>query len=236
MSKTKIAIIAVNHNIPKEISDRFIWSAKNSEREIPFDLFLGSHEDHMESFRKTTILNDILRKIIDSYNVIIQTDIDMLIPPSIIKRTVECVRGNSNCYHCNFRYVEAKEVDGWNKTGYNTIPWVNIQHRKLFCASGSWNGMSNLTWKRSNGFCEAIFYLGGPDTEFYRRSMKRGILWNQENELPLSHINHKKRSIPKQGKKNLSIAKRYPIDYNWLYRRCDGVSPTKILDIGVNHK
>jgi len=235
MVKPKIAILAVNNNLKTNIQERFIWSLKNSEKKIPFDIFLGGHSKSTEAFRKTTIINDILRKITGSYSFIIQTDIDMLIPPNLIKITMDNLRTNNHCYHVNFHYVESNEMDTWMAKGYGSIPWGEINNRPVFHASGSWNGMSRESWIRSNGFCEAIYYLGGPDTEFFRRSMQRGIVWMQENALPLSHINHPRRAIPKQGKKNLSIAKRYPLDYNWLYRRLREVCETTITKIGVNY-
>lgn len=226
-------MVVTNHIDPK-IIDRFVWSASNSEKSQPFDIYFGCHSNPNEPFRKTTILNDILREILPTHTYIIQTDIDMLIPFGLINMTMENLKSSNTCYHCNYRYVEDKEVDQWKRCGYQTIPWVEIQKRKLFCASGSWNGMDNLTWRRSNGFCEAIYYLGGPDTEFYRRSIQQGIVWRQDNAQALAHINHKRRSVPKQGKKNLTMSKRYPKDYNWIYRRMDGVSETTITKIKVN--
>lgn len=235
MSKPKLAIMAVSHNIDSDIIRRFIWSLRASETKIPFDIFLGSHKNPKETFRKTTILNDIIRQIINTHPVMVQTDIDMMTPPGLLQSTINFTLTGLHCYHCNYRYVESEEVERWMKVPYRFLPWNEIRKRKTFRASGSWNGMSSLSWLKSNGFCEEIYNLGGPDTEFYKRTSKLGIRWLQDNNFPLSHINHKRRSVPKQGEKNLQLAKSFSIDYNWLKHRKDGVCNSTIERIGVNY-
>jgi hypothetical protein len=233
--KNKIAILVVSNQIGQKTQDQFVWNIKASEPKLPFDLFLGSHSNMNETFRKTTILNDMLRETLDKYDCVVQTDIDMLIPPNLIRITLEHSKVDNLCYHCNYRYVEENEFIKWKTNGWKFIDWVSLVQRPCFKASGSWNGMNSKTWRKSNGFCEAIFNLGGPDTEFFRRCIKLGIDWKQDNGLALSHINHpRRRKIAKQGKKNLEIAKRFPIDYNWLYHREKNICATNIIKIGVN--
>jgi hypothetical protein len=233
ISKSEIAIIVVNHNVDPKIQERFIWSVKGSAGKIPVDIILGRHTDKNSVFRKTTILNDILRKNIDSYKYIVQTDIDMLIPPHIINNTVSKVQDHVRCFHVNYRYVEAEEVNAWMKLGYASTPWKDISKRPLFRASGSWNGMNRDCWKKSNGFCEEIFNLGGPDTEFYIRTVKNQIPWYKDDSTPLAHINHPRRSVPKQGEKNMTLAGKFKNDFNWLQNRYRGVCETIIEKINV---
>jgi hypothetical protein len=235
MSKSQIAIIVAAHNINKDIIDRFIWFAKNSESNLAFDIILGSHESSKETFRKTTILNDILRENLANYNIFIQTDIDMLIPPHLIQYTSHIASTDNLCFHCNYRYVEAEEADKWTSGPYFSIPWREISLRKKFSASGSWNGLNRTSWIKTHGFNESIYNLGGPDTEFYMRSVKLGIRWLQDNNIPLSHINHKRRSVPKQGKQNMNTAKQFPTNYDWLNNRHAKTSPTILNYTRVNN-
>jgi hypothetical protein len=228
--------MVVANNIDPNVLERFVWGIRGSETRMPFDILFGKHENPKETFRKTTILNDILRENLDKYETLVQTDIDMLIPPNLIAMTHIRAKDIKTCFHCEFRYVGTEEVKKWMLTGYPTIPWTSFGNRKRFCASGSWNGMSSATWRVSGGFNESIFNLGGPDTEFYLRCLKLKINWVRELNCFLSHINHRRRAVPKQGKQNLSTARKYPLNYQWLSNRFEGVSPTIITKIGVNYK
>lgn len=236
MSKAELAVFIVNNNIDNRITERFIASIRGGEREIPLDILIGSHANPNEVFRKTTIFNDILRQGIKEYKVMIQTDVDMFVPPGLIRHTRDVVTNKDVCYHSEFRYTEPEEIDKLLASGYKNIPWKAILTRPCKAATGAWNGMNIKTWIRSNGFNEEIYNLGGPDTEFNLRSLKLNIKWIREKTFALSHVNHPRRSIPKQGQLNMTNAKKYSTDYNWLKNRYPNVSPTIIQKIKVNYQ
>jgi len=220
----KIAIIAVADNVDPLIVKRFLWGIDSSRSGFPVDVILGRHRNPEKTFSKTTILNDIIRENIKKYEVIVQTDIDMFIPPNLIRATYSHCSRVPGCFHSTFRYAEPKEVDGKK---YKNLPWKSFSSRTVNYASGSWNGLRNFLWNEFGGFCEAITRLGGPDSEFYLRSKKNGMHWYISNQYPLLHINHPRRAITKQGKKNLSEARKFPADTNWLRKRNKEIGPTK---------
>lgn len=235
MNKPEVAIFIVGNNIDQKIIERFIASISGSEKSIPLDILIGNHENPQEIFRKTTIFNDILREGIRKYKFMIQTDVDMFIPPNLIQHTVNCISERDICYHSEFRYTEPDEIDRWLQRGYENIPWNEILNRPVKAATGAWNGMNIRTWIKSNGFNEEIYNLGGPDTEFNLRSLQLNIRWKREKIFPLSHINHPRRSVPKQGELNMKISKNNPHNYNWLENRHKTTSPTIIQKIKVNY-
>lgn len=215
-STAKIAIIAVHNRIKSSIVNRFLWAIERSEPEIAFDVFLGKHKKKNQTFFKTVILNDLLRKTIPNYDFIVQTDIDMLIPPGLIRATYQHGLYFDGCYHANYYLVKPKEI---KKCSYKNIPWEKFLKRKPQSASGSWNGMRNNMWDEIGGFCERIISLGGPDSEFYIRSKKHYVNWKIVSDFALGHVNHSRRPVKKQGKKNLKIARSYSNSYNWLKNR-----------------
>jgi len=224
-STVSIAIMAVANNIPKPTVKRFLWGIGQSEKKMPFDVVIGQHKDKNQKFYKTVILNDILRQIIKKYDVIVQTDIDMLIPPLLIRNSLQYCMHFDGCFHCNYYLMKPEELKGRK---YKNINWNEIAKRKVRGASGSWNAMRNYMWNEAGGFSEAVALLGGPDSEFYLRSKKRGMHWHVTTQFPLAHINHSRRKVRKQGKRNLAAAKKFPIEYNWLKNRSKSVGPTKI--------
>jgi hypothetical protein len=231
-STPKLAIMVAANNVDPKIVKRFLWGVSNSEKKFPFDVILGNHREPTQKFYKTVILNDIIRTFIRKYDVLVQTDIDMLIPPLLICNTYHFCMRRETCYHCNYHLLDLKEIDGLK---YGKIPWVSIRKRKSMTASGSWNGLRNYMWNEMGGFCEAIALLGGPDSEFYMRSVKNNYIWYTTSNYPLCHINHPRRPITKQGKKNLSVARQFPITYNWLKNRNRNVCKTKfkVFSFGV---
>lgn len=224
-STPRIALMTVANSVSADVVDRFVWGAKHSEQNIPFDIYIGDHKDETQKFYKTVILNDILRNILDKYDVLVQTDIDMLIPPNLIKRTLQFCSLRNNCFHCCFHHLNLKEIPNMK---YKHINWNEIKKKKVISASGSWNGMNRDLWKKSGGFSEVIFNLGGPDSEFYMRTRSQGIVWTVVNTFPLCHISHKRRSPQRRGRKNLSLARKYPKSYNWLRHRNPKVCGTNI--------
>lgn len=228
----KVAIMVVGNNIPQEVIDQFLWGINGSAKAAIRDghwkgnVLVGSHEDSKQKFFKTTILNDILRRSLKTYDVLIQTDIDMIPSPNLISKTLFHCMGSNGCFHSNFIHAERNQLT----EDYSQMPWMDFYKSRKYCsASGSWNGMNSETWKQSGGFSEVISLLGGPDSEFYIRTSKNGINWHVESPFPpLLHINHKRRNLTRQGKKNMKRARQYPNDYNWINNRNEKVCKTII--------
>jgi len=209
--KKDIAIIAAAQNISPETIERFKDGVRSSKPAYGYDILIGGSKE--EKFFKTKILNQLIRDNLNKYNVIIQTDIDLIVPPTLINRTYEGVAyGNRTAYHHSLRYVDAKQIAGLRYDKYPFLEWVNLQ--SMFC-SGCWNGMSVETWRRTRGYNEEMFAWGYEDTEFFHRSRRLGIQWIKRKEFALVHINHETRQ-KNMVKENTSVGNKYADQTDWL--------------------
>lgn len=212
MNKTDIAIIAVAQNISQDIIERFKSSIKSSSPKYSFDILIGTSDDKI--FSKTKILNSLLRRTIDKYTVIIQTDIDLIIPPDLINETFEKTFNKDRfAYHHNLRYIEEKEIKKLDYLNYPFKKWIMLESK--FC-SGCWNGMSSKSWIKTKGYNEEMIKWGYEDTEFFNRSRRLGIFWIKTKSYPLVHINHQKRQTNNVSE-NTKIGNRYSDQTDWLF-------------------
>jgi hypothetical protein len=233
----KVAILVVGNNLSQSVIDQFLWGINGSAHDAIRDnhykgnVLIGSHEDQEQKFFKTTILNDMIRQSLKTYDIMIQTDIDMIPPPSLISKTLYHCLNSDSCFHANFLHAEPDILT----EDYRKMPWMKLYQSAKYCsASGSWNGMNRNTWIKSGGFSEVISLLGGPDSEFYIRTSKKGIDWHVESPFPpLLHINHKRRNLTRQGKKNMKRARQYPNDYDWINNRNPKVCKTSIQQFPI---
>lgn len=214
MGLPEIGIIAIAQNIPKDIISRFTNSIKQSLPAYSYEILIGSSDDPI--FCKTKILNKLLRENFHRYQVIIQTDIDVLVPSALVNQTYEAViGGKQTAYHHSLRYIDPKEIKNLVYDKYPFKEWRNLP--TSFC-SGCWNGMSIESWKRSLGYNEDMIAWGAEDTEFFQRSMRLGIHWIKSNAYPLVHINHPNRQ-PNMAAENTQKGKLYSDKTNWFTRK-----------------
>lgn len=212
MNPADIAIIVVAQNISPQIIKRFENSIKYSHPQHSYQIVIGKSDENI--FYKTRILNELLRKCFDYFKVIIQTDIDLIIPPNIIDRTFEMVyQHDQQAYHHVLRYVDFPN-DIRKYSQYPFKEWIEVHPR--FC-SGCWNGLTPTGWKMSRGYNEDMSAWGNEDTEFYHRSMRLGIKWLKEDRFPLVHINHPPRQVDNSAK-NIEIGNLYSDETDWLMR------------------
>jgi hypothetical protein len=206
-----IAIIVVAQNISKAIIKRFKLCAEKSCRSLKFDIYIGDSKE--ELFYKTKILNSLLRKVVDRYSVVIQTDIDLVIPPGIIEKTFQRVMSHPDyAYHHVLRYVQEEDIQS---NSYESYPWEKWRSvTPIFC-SGGWNGMSSQTWLKSRGYNEKMYAWGYEDTEFYHRAKRLGIKWFKDDSFSLVHINHQPRQI-NRVEENTSIGDQYSDETDWI--------------------
>lgn len=211
MKKKDIAIIVAAQNIPKETIERFQNSIHHSRPAYSYDIIIGSSQE--ERFFKTKILNRLLRENFEKYNVIIQTDIDVVVPPVLINQTYEKVNGGTRtAYHHALRYIDPKHLEGLTYEKYPFLEWVNS--KSTFC-SGCWNGMSCPTWRRTRGYNEEMYAWGYEDTEFFNRSRRLGIQWIKSHEFALMHINHPDRQR-NMVNENIKLGNKYSDKTNWF--------------------
>ena len=209
--KKDIAIIVAAKGIDPAWVDRFKDSIVKSNPKHSVDIMIGQGKD--KKFYKTRIINHLIRKCMPLYKVIIQTDIDLLIPPLLIDRTYRALMNQpNNGFHHHLRYIEPEEVKGKAYKDYPWYRWVNL--KSSFC-SGCWNGMLSNTWAKSRGYNEDMFAWGSEDTEFYNRSRRLGIRWINCKDLGLVHISHPRRT-KRRAQENFKLGNMYSDKTNWL--------------------
>jgi hypothetical protein len=211
MSIKDVAIIVVAKGIDQYAIDRFKKCVAESKPSIKYDILIGTSSDSV--FYKTRILNNLLRTNFDKYNVIIQTDIDLIIPPKLIDITFSKTnKGTHTAYHHFLRYIEPIEINNKTYKEYPFRQWSKLPAK--FC-SGCWNGMSCDSWKKTRGYNEDINSWGGDDEELFRRSKRLGIQWIKSQELGLVHINHPPRQ-KNNSKQNMRFAELYSDETDWF--------------------
>lgn len=206
-----IHVLSVAKNIETDIVDRFIDSIDKSKPKNEYKIHILGQDDKSEKFYKTKIINQKIRELSDQLDdIIIQTDIDLLVPIGLIDATYDCAIDNK-LYHNELRYINKKEIDNKLYDEYDFEKWAKM--KPVFC-SGCWNGMTVSNWIKSKGYNELMCEWGAEDTEFYRRCIRYDIEYVVNKDYPLVHVNHDARTI-KRSKENMEFSELYP-DHNWL--------------------
>ena len=213
MKNKDICIIVAAQGISSKTIQRFKQSVVSSGPNFTYDILVKGGRE--KKFYKTRIINECLRKAIPHYKVIIQTDVDLIVPPRLINETMKALQEQPrNCFHHFLRYINPKEIK--NKT-YQQYPWGKWMELKPTFCSGCWNGMTSQMWAKSGGFNEEMYAWGSEDTEFYNRSKRKGIRWINRKNFPLVHVNHPRRQ-KKRAKENSKVGKEFSDQTDWLTR------------------
>jgi len=211
MKASNVCIIVAAQGISKKTIQRFKESIYNSKPTRTPTILVRSGKE--KKFYKTKILNRCLRDMMPKFEYIIQTDIDLIVPPGLINQTCNALKQQpNNCYHHFLRYVDPSEIKGKRYGQYPWSEWINL--KADFC-SGCWNGMTSKTWKQTGGYNEQMFAWGAEDTEFYNRTRRKGIRWMNKKSFALVHINHPRRQQRRQ-KENFASAQLFSDETNWL--------------------
>lgn len=210
----KIALLVIAVGLDEDYIKRFEEYAKASESKYDFDIIIEKGQKQ-EKFYKSRLLNKHLRDLVNRYDFIIQTDIDLIIPPGLIERTVDKYLTNT----INHSVLRKLDEDSIEKFNYEKFPWEEWLTRKHILCSGCWNGADSKTWKRSGGFNEEMFDWGGEDTEFMYRSRRRGIKWNVFYIYPLVHIWHPQRTQCR-GDENMKLVSKFCKNHDFLFDTC----------------
>jgi hypothetical protein len=209
----KVAIAAVAKGIDKDVIERFMACTKGTVSNHSIDTVLLGDDDTSKEFFKTRILNRFLRRAVHKYDVIIQTDIDLVFPSDLVNFTISaCIDNPEHMHHSVLRYINATALKGRT---YKQYPWKQWVKQTAVMCSGCWNGACSDTWKKSGGWNEDMYGWGSEDTEFWNRTREKGIQWKVYTRFPLMHINHPQRTV-KRAKENMAMAAKYDINSNWI--------------------
>lgn len=197
MSK-KIAILTIAQNIPKEIIHRYQECVKKSKPSHKVDIcFMGSKTPRKKNqpFNKCKLLNRGIRKLHKlGYDFIIQSDIDLIVPPNLIDTTVKLSTERQSCFYNYHRRIDPKDLPKLPED-YNKINWKKYSKYEPEGANGCWNGMSTEMWMSSGGYNENVIEWG-KDDDIFRRTARIhfGIGFFNYNKFCIIHVNHPTRT------------------------------------------
>lgn len=224
MSKKQVAIMVVAQGLPDELVDRFSQCIHKSKPKVSYDIHIlrTNDPDQKKAFNKSKLLNKGIKKYCNGdYEVVIQTDIDLIIPPKLVDVSYERGLQKDTCFHVNHRRTTPHKIKGFPKLpeGYDNIDWEYILSTPWESAIGCWNALNNESWYKTGGFNEMCKLYAKEDDDWGRRSkIYGGIKWEvSNNKFPLIHFNHPQRHKNNRRHNNAVIKKC--IDegkINWL--------------------
>ena len=207
-----IGIVVVAIQVEENIVEQFKTALAISTK-VPYCLKIVSDDNYIKDglLNKSQALNDGLREIVNQCEIIVCTDIDMLIPPGLIDYTLYCTKMDFNLWvMCRNLPAEKVSLRLWRD-------WLQRPLRMV--GQGSWNAMLREDWVRSGGWDERLTGWGGEDYVFAMRRKQAGIEDITCTIFPLMHIDHP----PRQNKTNFMKGNTDAVDLgmsgsqrNWL--------------------
>lgn len=210
--KDKIGITAPAFNMDEKLEKRFKEYLRTSvlSDNIVCDVYLTKLESevlHESSgqFSRAKALNSGIKELIDhGMDVIICTDLDMIVPPGLVRYSYDKARQTNKNIFSMTRFVDEEEFNRF-------YPDWKIFSRKPAAHSGygGWNSMTVEMWKKSGGWPEELYEWGYEDICFREKLKFRGIDTITLINFPLIHINHPPRSSNQQQsqRNNVNISK-----------------------------
>ena len=208
----QIGIIAVAEGIPLKVIDRFCAYIQQSKPSVGYTVKICMAAKQ-GVFYKTRYLNEALKELIPICETIIQTDIDLIIPPGLIDEAYKRVNTEKgNCYHHVLRYIKPEVIAGLEYNDFPFDEWLKLERRYN---SGCFNCMTSETWQKSGGYHPDMCDWGNEDSWFRKKCQALGIRYTHNVDFPLVHINHPPRT-PKNCGHNIGVVKRDDYLSNWL--------------------
>lgn len=217
-----VGIIAIACNIDKEIIHRFQKYAKSNNLKCWVKIVTENsglfYDTKTKIFNKSKALNYAIKELLGECQVIIQTDIDMLIPPGLIEETYRIAKLNQHVF-CKVRNSNYDNKD-WEF--YKTLPIREAGY-------GAWNALTDDNWERVGGYNEDLFGWGGEDDDLHNRIKQHKITTYTLRDFPLIHINHDNRTARRVNENNkVSKNKKYN-GYNWLTERYNNTIKPNVI-------
>lgn len=214
---SEIGIVAVAVGIEPEITARFESALSISVRtDTPYQLRIMNSEDYVEDglLNKSRALNDGVRELMKLCDIIVCTDIDMLIPPSLVDYSLASVKPRTCLWVVSRNVAEANIYPrAWEE-------WMMLPLR--LSGFGSWNAMLKEDWMNSGGWDQRLTGWGGEDDVFKKRREQRGIHTEVVTRFPLIHVGHG----PRQNKADIHGGNQVAVakglsgpERNWLEDR-----------------
>jgi hypothetical protein len=193
-----VCIMVVAQNIPEITKKRFYECIKLSNPSCSWEINFLSSNDAIQKkhFNKSKLLNKGIRRFANrNYKVIIQTDIDLIIPPGIVDKSLEIGSEPSTCFYNHHRRIDPKDLPKLPEE-YNSMDWeYYLKNFKFENANGCWNAMAPESWMKSGGYNEYMIEWGKEDDCFRQSAGEIGkIRFINYNKFCLIHMNHPSRT------------------------------------------
>lgn len=193
----KVAIMAVAQNISNDIKRRFQECIIRSKPSVGFDVYLlGAKNNRTKGpFNKSKLLNKGIKKLVPhGYEVIIQADIDLVVPPGLVDKTYEYAMTGKVCFYNCHRRIDPEHLPRLPED-YDSMDWKKYMSFDWEAANGCWNGIQARYWMDTGGYNEDMIEWGKEDDDWRRRAAKFGkVGFKNWNKFCLIHVNHPQRT------------------------------------------
>jgi len=165
------------------------WNLELEGVRIKLEIVSKSNQPYKE-FSKGIALNEGVRRCLDDSKIIVQTDIDILIPPAAIRRAFEWHKANPG----KLMIQLSRELFHWDgELDLNEeMEWANpiyARYQTRWNCVGSWMSMEPDQWRLSGGLSEEYQGWGSEDHELKERALLHGIE-SETFEGGLMHLAH----------------------------------------------
>jgi hypothetical protein len=215
-----VAIMTVSQKIDESVKNRFSECIRMSSPKASYDIyFLDDISAINKPFNKSKILNRGIRTLsTKGYKVIIQSDIDLIVPPNIIDKSLEIGSQKKTCFYNHHRRVDPRDLPKLPED-YSKLDWDSLFNTYVYeNANGCWNAMTPESWMSSGGFNEYMIEWGKEDDEF--RSNAGNIFdinFINYNKFCLIHLNHPMRTKDmRKHNRSMSVKASKEGKTNWL--------------------
>lgn len=214
-----VGIMVVAQNIDESIKNRFKDCIGLSKPKASYDIHFLTLDNPDKNFNKSKTLNAGIKKLSKcGYKVIIQTDIDLIIPPGLIDKSLEVGSQPKICFYNHHRRIDPNNLPKL-PNNYKDMNWSYIFQMFPFeNANGCWNAMTPESWMASGGYNEYMIEWGREDDIFRTSSTEfGGIRYVADNSFCLIHVNHPPRTKDMR-KHNTAMAVKAKSEgiKNWL--------------------
>jgi hypothetical protein len=194
----QVGIFVVAQNISDSVVQRFQGCLEKSNPTVSYDVFILRTQKKEKHFNKSKLLNKGIKTLAKGqYEVLIQTDIDLIIPPGLVDHSYEIAKTGRVCFHNDMRKVNIDDIPGFPKlpSQYAKIDWSIFKKVPFIFASGCWNTMQSPYWWDTGGWNEMMIEWGREDDDWRNRAKKHhGIKFIDSKKFELIHYNHPPRT------------------------------------------
>jgi hypothetical protein len=194
----QLGIVAAAVGIHEKIVHRFLSVSQHSGPDLRVHVVT-----ELEPFTRAAARNEGILEVLDTCDIIVCTDIDMLVPYQLVDYTRSVVRDGVALW--------AKCRNVW--AGHQDITDPAIMRRPVReDGTGSWIAMTTADWLNVGGWDERITTYGGEDDVLAIRRDEANIHTETTAEFPLLHVNHPRRRGHgwQTGQANLDLGKTPP--------------------------